>query len=435
VTRVAIVGGGIGGAAAALQLAREGSDVVLVERSDTLGGLVTSFSVAGTPLECFYHHVFPHETAIIGLIDELGLGGRLGWFKSSVGVLTGGRVWPFTSPVDLVRFAPIPLADRLRAGVGSLRMARAADWEALDSVPALEWLRRHTSAKATEVVWKPLLRARFGSAAEDVPAAWMWARFKQRSGARRGGGERLGYLRGGFRQLFDALERELRATGVDVRTATTAERLLVAGGRVAGVETDTGAVEADAVLFAGQLPRLANLLPPDRVEPDLATHEGLGNICVVAELRRPLSDIYWTNVCDAGLPFGALIEHTNLLPAADYGGRRVVYLGRYFTADDPVATADLDVLASSWLEALSDRLGTFALDDVIDVHPFRTPYAAPLVGLGYRRRVPPAEGRLPGLYLATTAQIYPQDRGMDEAVRLGRRVAARIADTHTSAVR
>ncbi|HEX9548125.1 MAG TPA: FAD-dependent oxidoreductase, partial [Acidimicrobiales bacterium] len=77
VGRVVVVGGGICGATAALRLAQEGLEVVLVERGDHLGGLVMSLEVGGTPIERFYHHIFPHEHEVIALIDELGLTDRL----------------------------------------------------------------------------------------------------------------------------------------------------------------------------------------------------------------------------------------------------------------------------------------------------------------------------------------------------------------------
>src|SRR5437588_8958797 len=123
-SRVVVVGGGIAGSSAALQLARGGDEVVLIERASNLGGLVVSFEVGGTPLECFYHHVFPHEREIQGLLAELGLGDRLGWYPSSVGIYTAGRVWPFTTPADLLRFGPLPVTDRLRTGIGALRLGR-----------------------------------------------------------------------------------------------------------------------------------------------------------------------------------------------------------------------------------------------------------------------------------------------------------------------
>src|SRR5438309_8165076 len=149
-SRVVVVGGGIAGSSAALQLARGGDEVVLIERASNLGGLVVSFEVGGTPLECFYHHVFPHEKHIIDLIRTMGLGDRLRWFPSSVGVLTAGRVWPFVSPIDLLRFGPLPLIERLRTGLGAVRVSRIEDWEPLDDIPALEWLARYCGRRAVD---------------------------------------------------------------------------------------------------------------------------------------------------------------------------------------------------------------------------------------------------------------------------------------------
>ena len=416
--RAVVIGGGIGGASAALQLARVGAQVVLVERGERLGGLVASFEVGGTPLECFYHHVFPHEREIQGLLAELGLGDRLGWYPSSVGIYTAGRVWPFTTPADLLRFGPLPVTDRLRTGIGALRLGRWQDWRELDGVPALDWLARYTGERAARVIWDPLLRAKFGSAAATVPAAWMWGRFQQRAGARGRGGERLGYLRGGFRQLFDAIGAELDRHHADVRTGTGARRIVVSDGRVVGVELDGGPVEADAVVFTGALPALEALLPDGLADPLWAATGSLGVLCVVLELRRRLSEVYWTNVCDPALPFGGVIEHTNLMPASDYGCH-VVYLSRYFTHDEAVAGAEVDAEAARWVGILAERFG-LSDADILGVHPFRTGYAAPLVTLGHLTRIPPVSSHIPGLVVSTTAQIYPQDRGMSEGVRMGK---------------
>jgi protoporphyrinogen oxidase len=124
-------------------------------------------------------------------------------------------------------------------------------------------------------------------------------------------------------------------------------------------------------------------------------------------------------VCDPALPFGGVIEHTNLMPAADYGGRHVVYLGRYFTGDDPLAGADPTEEAARWVDAFRDRVPGAAAAEVLAVHPFRASYAAPLVQVGHLARIPPVRSHVEGLYVCTTAQIYPQDRGMSEGVRTG----------------
>ena len=143
------------------------------------------------------------------------------------------------------------------------------------------------------------------------------------------------------------------------------------------------------------------------------------------ELRRPLTQVFWTNVCDADVPFGGIIEHTNLVPAAHYGGRHVVYLSRYFTQGEAIAGADLQGIAESWMDLVRHQ---FAIPeaDVLSVQPFRTPYAAPLVSTGHLARIPSLSSSVRGLYVSTTAQIYPQDRGMSEGVRTGQAAARRI---------
>lgn len=432
-TRTVIVGGGIAGATAALRLAEHGENVTVIEGGERLGGLVVSFEVGGTPLECFYHHIFPHESHIRALIDELGLTPKLDWLPSTMGVLTGGRLWPFTTPLDILQFGPMTLPERVRMGIGGLRLQRWKDWESLDTVPAMEWLEHACGPAAVRELWGPLLRAKFGSAAPRVPAAWMWGRFEQRRGARKGSGEKLGYLRGGFRQVFDGLAVRLSQLGVEVRTSTRVSSIAVDGPRAVGVHTDTGDVEADSVLYTGGLPGIVKLVPEAHVDRRWVEAEGMSVICSVIETDRPITDVYWTNVCDDSLDFGAIIEQTNLVPPSDYGGRHVTYLGRYFTKDEPVARADPAEETGKWLDQLAATYSQFDRSTVQAVHPFRAPYAAPLVTLGYRAKIPEQRTTLANLYLATTAQIYPADRGMSEGVRMGGEAAQLIlSERHRS---
>jgi protoporphyrinogen oxidase/SAM-dependent methyltransferase len=414
--RVVVVGGGIAGLAAARLLARQGDEVTVLESAPVLGGLVAGFEVGGVPLERYYHYVLPQETHVQDLLRELGLLDDLEWFSGTIAVLTGGKAWPFTTPLDLLRFQPLALRDRVRAGVGALRLGRVRDWPALDEVAALDWLTDLTSKAVTDVVWTPLLRAKFGPAAEAVPAAWMWARLDQRRQAHKGTSERVGYLRGGFGRLFEALATDITEHGGSIRTSTPARRLVVDGGRVTGVETDAGVVAADRVVYAGQLPRLGDLVDEAHHDPRWAA-SALGAVCMVLQLRRPITDVFWTNVCDRDLPFGGIIEHTNLVPTAWYGGRNVAYLSRYFTHAEEIATADLDGVRDEWVAALLATFRHLDRGDITDVDVFRTPYAAPLVSVPYLPQIPPMQSHLPGLVLATTAQVYPQDRGMDQGVR------------------
>ena len=58
-------------------------------------------------------------------LAELGLSHSLHWRDSRMAYFVDGALYPFLTPLELLRFAPLPLLDRVRAGVGG--EARAAD--------------------------------------------------------------------------------------------------------------------------------------------------------------------------------------------------------------------------------------------------------------------------------------------------------------------
>ena len=61
--------------------------------------------------------------------------------------------------------------------------------------------------------------------------------------------------------------------------------------------------------------------------------------------RTLVPGVYWLNINDRDLPFLALVEHTNFLPPADYGGLHLVYLGNYLPMDHPLfGQSDEEVL-------------------------------------------------------------------------------------------
>jgi len=73
-----------------------------------------------------------------------------------------------------------------------------------------------------------------------------------------------------------------------------------------------------------------------------------------------------------------------------------------------------------YLPSLREINSDFDVDWVEDSWLFREDAAQPIITCGYSRRIPSYETPVEDLYLANTTQIYPQDRGMNYSVRLGR---------------
>ena len=332
-----------------------------------------------------------------------------------------------STPADLLRFSPLPLGSRLRLGLLALRARRARDWRRLEDVTAADWLRRLGGEDVWQVVWEPMLRGKFGDLAEEVAAVWFWNKLKLRGSSRgKSGDERLAYFRGGFAALADALADAVRARGGEVRTGFRASGLMVEAGRVAGVVGPDGAVRADAVIATPALPVVAALVEP-HAPPGYAARllriRYLANACVVLELNRSLSDIYWLNVNDPGFPFVGVIEHTNFEPASSYGGRHIAYLSKYLPETDPFYRMPDDEAVDFAFGHLRRMFPRLTNDWVLAAHVWRARYAQPVVECGYRRLIPDVRTPLPGLFLATMAQIYPEDRGTNYAVQQGRDAA------------
>ncbi len=427
--RVAIVGGGVAGMTAAYRLMQKGHEVQLYEASGGLGGLVRTFETPGDPLEAFYHHIFTTDTTIIALIEELGLSDRLTWIDSKVGFFHGGRIWPFVTPTDLLKFKPLPLIDRVRLGLAGLYLRRQNKWHRYEEITAWEWIRRYVGKKGLEVVWGPLLRGKFADQAEEVAMAWLWSKIHLRFASRGAGPkqqEKLGYMLGSFGVYIEELERRIREGGVHIETSQPVQKILSKDGHATGLQLGDGReVHADAVIACVPSERFVPMaLPLDaEYERRVTAARWQWALCYVLELKESLSPIYWLNISDAGMPFIAVIEHTNFIDKSHYGGRHMLYLSNYLTPNHPwfsLSDEELDDLYLPHLQKINPR---FDRDWVIERKVFKGPNAQPVIRRHYRNDLPDHRTPVAGLYLANMQQIYPEDRGQNYSIRMGETVA------------
>ncbi len=395
--------------------------------------------MCGTFLEKSYHYLFLGDSAMLSLARDLGLTDEVIYRTGSVGIYDGARLYPFTTALDLLRFAPLTLADRVRLGLTMLRLQRMRDWRALAGQSACDWLEQACGPEIMRVIWTPLLRGKFDRYWDQVSMAWLWARIHTRANSRTGGRERLAYFRGGFASVVRKLEQELLAAGVSLRTGATVEHIEVSPARRLRLSTGQW-LDFDRCLFTGPTDAFARLLPSD---PALAAYRRqiesityLGAICVVIVSDQPLGRHHWVNVHDPGAPFLVLVNHTALVGTDLYQGRHVYYLGCYRPHDSPWFQKDDETLLTEWLAYLARMFPDFDATRIQQRHVFRFRNAQHVVDCAYEHRIPAFRTPLPGVYLANFSQIFPYDRGTNFAVRDGLRLAwllredARAAGDH-----
>lgn len=420
-----MIGAGAIGLSVARRLAEAGRSVTVYEKESFVGGQAAGFEVEpGVWLDRFYHHAFASDRVLRRTYAEMGLAGGLDWSHPLTATLLGGEIAPLDSPLSLLRFDGLPVAARLRMGATLAALRLLGSPGLFEGRAAGPWLRRWMGGSAYDRIWRPLFEGKFGTAAADVAMPWFWARVHDRTAS-------LGYPSGGFRGLYETMAARIAGRGGSIRLDATVESVARtdAGysirGRDAGGTFDARHDAVISTLPAGAIARLAPELP-DSWRETYGSVQSRTSHCLVLALDRPLTNSYWLNVNDPGYPFIVVVEHTNMRSPAEYGGRHLVYLGNYRERTDPMLALGVDELTDAFAPHLARINPAFDRSWITASWLFAGRDAQPIVGTDFRKQIPPFETPLPGLFVATIAQVYPHDRGQNYALELGERLAAKL---------
>ena len=429
---VLIIGAGFTGLSAAYEIAKQGYKVAVCEQQKSLGGLAGSYCLDnGQELEKFYHHWFCNDDSILEFAEELGLSDQLEYSNSKTGCFWQGKLYKLSSVLDLLRFQPLNFVDRIRLGILVPKTRLIKNWQKLESITAEQWLIKECGENVFKRVWQPLLKGKFGPYASDVSAVWFWNKIKLRGNSRdRNGREVLVYPRNGFSGFTNHIAEKIQSLGGDVFVDSCVNEFVVKDRRIDKIVTSNKVFEARYVIATTPLSVLSRLLRdhvPSSYIHNLHKIKHLANLCVVLELALPLSDLYWINVSDPSFPFVGIIEHTNFRDPSFCGNRRIVYLSCYLEDTDSFFLMDSDEVYKKTMFHLKKVFPHFHEDSVIDFNVFKCRDAQPIVGLNHSQIIPSWESPLGNLFLATMAQVYPEDRGTNYAFKEGKRAGQKIA--------
>jgi protoporphyrinogen oxidase len=423
--KIAIIGAGFGGMAAAWDLQRAGHEVTIYEAADYVGGLASGFKEPGWDwwVEKFYHHWFASDRYMLGLIKELGWDDKVLFPRPLTVMYHKGKFYPFDSIIKMALFPGLGWGlNKIRFGLVGLYLRLTNAWKPLERTTVEAWMRKWAGEHVYKLMWEPLVVGKFGERYyKQVNMAWMWARLKART-------TRLGTFEGGFQNFADMFANRLREMGVEIRLQTAVTQI--------GRETETGMITIQAdkeerydqvlvTLSPEAMSRLVPALPEDYLH-GLRAMKSMGAIVMTLALSHQLSEegYYWFNLPkSAGYPFLALVEHTNFVPAEHFGGDHIVYMGDYLEPEHEYFRLSQEELLERFLPALKKFNPKFERDWVKKVWLFRTAYAQPVPLVNHSKNIPAIKTPIEGIYFASMSQVYPWDRGTNFAVEIGRRAA------------
>jgi squalene-associated FAD-dependent desaturase len=409
--RAAVVGGGLAGLAAGVELADGGAQVTLFEGRPRLGGATFSFERNGLWLDNGQHVALRCCSAYLGFLRRLGVDRLLPLQpRLDVPVLREGKPTARISRValpaplhlapSLLTYAPLSLRERAAAIRAALALGRLDPTDpSLDAQTFGAWLRAHgQSENAIDALWNLIALPTLNLPADE--AALTGAVKVFRTGLLdRADAADVGVPAVPFQRLHaDPAAAALEALGGEVQL----------GASIRADDVDALLAEHDAVVVAVPHEAAAELVPGLDVS-------GLGTSPIVN-----LHVHYDRRVLDApvvatlGSPLQWLFDRTKAA-GAQQGQLVAVSLSH---AIDEIG-ASVAALRERFVPALERMLPEARDAEILDFAVTHEPRATFSAAPGTARLRPGTQTSLPGLYLAGSWTDTGWPATMEGAVRSG----------------
>ena len=255
--RVVVVGGGLAGLTAALDLQSAGADVVVLEKGETLGGRAKTDQIDGYHIDPSAQLFGSMYTRYRALVDRLGLSDRLVRSPGRDALLKSGRAQEvvYGSASSMLASRAIPFGTKVRLGTTYLpfltkhsahldqHCPEKAVAAGLDEETIAAWGEREMGKDFVDYLVYPQLAGYYGSLPEETGAALYHIL------ARYGVDVTVYAVRGGAGGVADEAGSRIREAGGEVRTGTRVSAVGLVDGGVR-VTTDTGEEAFDAAVIA-----------------------------------------------------------------------------------------------------------------------------------------------------------------------------------------
>src|ERR1700688_1161025 len=430
--RWAVVGGGLLGMTLALRLAQQGKAVTLFEAAPSFGGLASAWQLGDVVWDRHYHVTLSSDRYLRSVLRELGLEDEMHWATTRTGFYVDSKFHSMSNTLEFLKFSPLSLVDKIRLAATILYASRIKDWKALEKISVEEWLQRWSGPSVMKKIWLPLLRAKLGENYHHTSAAFIWATIARMYEARRTGmkTELFGYVPGGYARIIQHFEQVLCQKGVRCKVGQAVKTVTSAKSGEVRIEFRNGTSEVfDRVVVTPAAPLAAQicfqLTHSEKRQLESIKYQGI--ICASLLLKQPLSGFYITNITDSGIPYTAVVEMSALVDRKYFGGRALVYLPKYISADSPDFGLADEQVKERFLEALRRMYPRFRPEDLLCFQVSRVKYLLPISTLNYSSNLPGIFTSISGLYIVNSSQIVNGTLNANETIRLAESAARRFA--------
>lgn len=392
------------------------ANITLYEKWPVLWWLLGCYDFNWVKLEKYYHHVFNTDKDLLDLIKELWLQDDLIFKESTIGNINHGKIVPFVSPMDLLRYPYMSFRSKLRVWFFSLFLQKYPYGEKFRKLKAESRIKKYMGIWAWNNLRKPMFQKKFHQYTSQLSLSFLWTRLYIRANSRKWWKEMLGYMKWSFYRIVDRVVDFLH-TKIAIKTNSPVQHI-DSHCIIVGWEK----YDYDIIISTLATPIFANLIDANAYKSfysELKTVNYLSVICPLFVFDKPITDYYRINNVDESIDIWWIIEHTNLFDFPDYHNKKFMYFSHYLTSSDLLLAKDESYLKSYYLDILQKALHTSIKPK--SVYIAKDIFAQPLYTYDFADKLIEFKTPIDGIYQCNMVNFLPIERGINSSIMIARK--------------
>ena len=426
---ILIVGGGYTGLSAAINLIDRGFNVRLIEKSNFLGGLGGTLDLTNQyKCETYYHHFFIKDKYLINFCKRF-LKSEPTFIQTNMAIFYKNKFHSWNNIKDFINYPYINIFQKIRFLISTFLISNSLLSKFFLQNQSLDKGMKKLYGNITYMrIWEPIIRGKFGDKVNVIPLEWMAGRLKQRIESRKGGREKLGYLKGSLKVLTDEIESYIaQSEGSRIYKNTILKRIdKVENQNYLECESETNEkginkkhiIKVDKVIFTLPTDLVYKIKINVNKQILWKKHKYFTAYCILLELSESLSDFYWTNIADKDIFFCGYIEQTKLTGTSEYGGLHIGYLTKYLDNSHSNVLSRKEIIDHVY-KTLNKLFPNKNLQLILKkIHISISKYAQPITELNFKH-VESLIHAKENLYIGNMSNLYPKERSINNAIEIG----------------
>jgi len=414
-----VIGGGPLGLGVSSKLIENGYLVVIIEASDKLLGLASTFTYDNYEIEKFYNFFYKNDNhnSLNWLQKYSSETPSIYWKNISTDSVVSGLRYNLDSIISVFRLCCFKV---IKVFFTILKVMLFKPSQKLDSQSAVIWARNYFGDKFANQVWIPLLKQKFGNRFSDVSALWLATRVKRHLSTRgKGlGKSQFGYLENTYVPFVEKFKKHLISSGGEIFLNNSVNDLIIDDNKISKIITNSKEfnVENSPVFSTISYAILKSFFIGKPYLKGLDPFVNMGVIVCILISNKLFSDHYWTTVSDENYEFAAIIQQNRLFAKSK---EEIVYLSRYCMPNDKLFSISDDLIYDNWIKSITEIYPHITKKDIKDFKIIRSKNAAPLPFMNSKKKLSKITSNLTNFYFSGYESIFPEDRGVGNSIKLG----------------